>query len=192
MITVNVPINNLGKAEKALGRKVLRAALKDAVKEAALTSVIILRRRTVEKNIRHKYRMAQGWQAKGLRWDSATLYNKARHAIYVEQGRRPHQKRPPLKAIETWLRYKTKKVVSAKTEGGITVVKRGGRSKLRGKEIKHQAFLVARAIGRKGIKARPVMTEEKTQKAISRVFIVRVNRALSFAFAKAYRGARRG
>ncbi len=65
----------------------------------------------------------------------AVLLNDAPHASVIEFGRRPGARRPPLSAIIGWVRRKL----------GI-----------RGKRGKAAAFLIARAIGRRGLPAHAV------------------------------------
>lgn len=67
--------------------------------------------------------------------DGALMTNTAKHAIFVEIGRRPG-KRPPLKAIEDWVKLKR--------------IARGSRAK-------RIALAVQRKIGKRGTKGRYVI-----------------------------------
>lgn len=67
--------------------------------------------------------------------DGAILTNTAKHSIFVELGRRPGKK-PPLKAIENWVRIKR----LAKGAKALRI-----------------ALAIQRKIGRKGTKGRRVM-----------------------------------
>lgn len=62
----------------------------------------------------------------------AVVFNPVKHASFVEGGRRPGRP-PPVSAIAAWMRAK-----------GMT-------------EDLGRAFAIARAIGRRGIRARPVL-----------------------------------
>lgn len=69
----------------------------------------------------------------------------------IEEGRRPGQRPPPVGALELWVRRKIKKTGP-----------RGGRKSLSVAEARGLAFVIARAIGRRGTK--PVrMFEEALQ-----------------------------
>lgn len=63
------------------------------------------------------------------------VFSDLPHAIVIDQGREPGSRMPPVEALMTWVRR---------------VLNVGGDEK----EVRQVAFLVARAIGKKGIKAR--------------------------------------
>lgn len=79
---------------------------------------------------------------RGWRWtgedDGALLYNdRTDRAPIQEHGRRPGSKMPPRDAIETWLRQ---------------------RAGMNAKEAKRAAYPVARAIARRGLLGREILT----------------------------------
>jgi hypothetical protein len=83
----------------------------------------------------------RGWRI-SYRGRQVIVSNVARHAIYVEGGRRAGARPPPSDALLGWITLKL----------GLT-----------GREAKTAAFLIARAIGRRGLRPRPVMTAPSTR-----------------------------
>ena len=75
--------------------------------------------------------------------NGATVYNFAPHAAVVEWGRRPGQKAPPIAVIAEWVRRK-----------GLVGGKPG---KGNPSAIRQAAFLIARAIRRRGIPGHHVL-----------------------------------
>lgn len=169
---VNIESRNFGKAEKELGRKVVNQVIRRTVQVGTIAVLVHLRQRSVALDIRHRYRFAMGWAAKAIP-RGVVVYNRAKHAIFIEHGRRPG-KQPPVAPILEWVRYRARPVVSTQRRGGITVVRRGGRSRL--ENARSAAFLIARAIGRRGIKPRRVLTDPKTQAWVRRQYMDRLER----------------
>lgn len=71
---------------------------------------------------------------------------------YVESGRRPGAKMPPVEPIEQWIKKKRIPIGAGRTK---TLVKRG-RQAPKAKQLRNMAFLIARSIGKRGIKPFPV------------------------------------
>lgn len=87
-----------------------------------------------------------GWQAKKLD-NGAVLFNDTPYAAVIERGRRPGSRMPPKKAIAEWLEQKLR-----------------GRIKNRKKrlaEASSLAYVVARAIGRRGLPAKRILRKTK-------------------------------
>jgi hypothetical protein len=90
----------------------------------------------------------RGWQAKDTE-DGAVLFNDVPYADIIESGRRPNRRMPPTRVIEEWLEQKLR-----------------GRVKNRGKrraQAKSLAFVVARAIGKRGLPGKHIMRKTKRQ-----------------------------
>jgi hypothetical protein len=100
--------------------------------------VELLAEETRRQGIHDRGTFKRGWRAKrvGMRVE---FYNAAKHARWVLEGRSPGARPPPSDVIAAWLR-------------------RRGYSR---KEASRMAFVVARAIGRRGIKPRPVLARVK-------------------------------
>jgi hypothetical protein len=89
------------------------------------------------------------------------VFNRAGYAAYVHEGRGPG-KRPPIEALIPWARrhlvnsrvansIAMKAVTGASPKGGMRKVA----TKDELKQARSLAFLIARAIGRRGVKANP-------------------------------------
>lgn len=85
-----------------------------------------------------------GWRIVN-RGRQVILSNVARHAINVEDGRRKGAKRPPLRALVPWVELKL----------GLS-----------GAEARSAAFLIARAIGRRGLRPRRILTAPSVQRSL--------------------------
>jgi len=72
----------------------------------------------------------------------AVIYNYSKHGAIIEEGRRPGAKAPPIAVIADWVRRKK-------------LVRGSGRAAEA--EIRQAAFLIARAIKRRGLPARHVL-----------------------------------
>jgi hypothetical protein len=86
------------------------------------------------------------------------LGSPMKHVAVINDGRRPGQKPPPAESLELWVRRKVKiervhkagkKKGQAKTRNGVTLIRPPTVA-----EAKSIAFVIARAIGRKGIEGR--------------------------------------
>lgn len=163
--TFFVAPKDLGKYEQRLASGVFRQAVRAAQNAAGRESVALLRKRTREARPASpgggvgavdRRRFLNGWvvESQGL---TTTVGNTAPHAAFVEYGRRPG-KPPPTSALRGWVRRKL------------------GAS---GKAADALAFLVARAIGRRGLLGRYIL--EGAFSRISRLHTTRVDQILSAA-----------
>jgi hypothetical protein len=103
-----------------------------------------------------KYR--RSWKVMSLP-DGAKLYNAAPYADVVERGRKKNRKQPPKKVIEAWARRKL----------GLSV-----------EEARAAAYPIARAIGKRGLRARHVEKSARPQvtKIVVKEMMAEVKRAL--------------
>ena len=133
---------DLGPALRKLGRQMDRAAVEALRKTARWGAAEALRvSATSTPRPRARGTFERSFVVTKLP-DGAVLSNSARHAIFVEIGRRPG-KPPPVQAIIEWLIAKRFK--PARGSGD------------RDKQLRSVARLIARKIGRKGTKGRHVM-----------------------------------
>jgi hypothetical protein len=100
--------------------------------------------------------------------DGAVLSNSARHAIFVELGRRPGRQ-PPVQAILEWMI--AKRFRPARGSGD------------RDKQLRSVARLIARKIGRKGTKGRHVL--RRTMPGLQRRLRLEMAIAMRKAFERA-------
>jgi hypothetical protein len=133
--------------ERARYKRVVKA-VQDTVMTSGVTTAVLLTRagtarRPAPINVGSYIR---AWQAKHLD-NGAVLFNDAPHAIFVERGRRPGARMPPKAVIAEWLDQKMR-----------------GRIRARGKRLQEAArlaFVVARAIGKRGLPAHRIMARTK-------------------------------
>lgn len=81
--------------------------------------------------------------------DKEIVFIADSYGIYVLNGRKPGAKQPPLQPIIDWLRVKKIPIGGGKMKA---MVKRGKKGHTDA-QIKGMAFVIARSIGKKGIKA---------------------------------------
>jgi len=165
MITHRIKPGDLGKFHAQLGARV-QVASKRALQQTAKAAIPILQAETRKKKINAFGRLLRGWRAKVERWDSLLISNTQEYAVYVEAGRRRGATQPPSDALLPWVR----KVL------GVT-----------GKAAQGVAFVVARAIKRRGIKARPVLTDPRVTRHIAQVANFSMIAALREEMARAAR-----
>ena len=72
---------------------------------------------------------------------------------YIEDGRRPGAKMPPVEAIKKWIEYKKILPRPIQLKSGKTVIP----------STQQLAFVIARSIGKNGIEARPIARETVDQ-----------------------------
>lgn len=136
--SVRVPVARFGKFQKRWGAETVRSMFSRALPAASKEVQKLLEHETIKRGIYFKRRFARGWRVRlgrqtGL---SATVYNKQYYAIVIEKGRRAGRRAPPTSALIEWVQVKL----------GVSA-----------REAPRVAFLVARAIGIKGIGARPIL-----------------------------------
>lgn len=143
----------------ALGTQVERDAIRGMRKVARWGRSEVLRTsRATQPRPRAWGQYEEGWQVQSKR-DGAELVNTSRHALFVEEGRKPLRKQPPLPVIVRWV---MKKRLALKRNAAIPI-----------------AMAIARKIGRRGIKGRFVLT--RTMPKIS----ARLQRELDAVVARA-------
>lgn len=136
--------------------KVLRARLKDDVEVARLATVDVAyvglakaEARTDDLNFEYTGAYRTSWEVQRTK-TGAKLVNLAPYAKVIEWGRRPGAKAPPPEVIQEWVR---KKLVPLGKLEGITDENVGDHEAT----IKSVAFLIGRAIKRRGIPAKLVL-----------------------------------
>lgn len=163
--TVRIPISGFARYEESLGRAMRQAVFGKAMRTAGKLVREYMEAETLKRQIFHRKRFARGWRMViGNIPSSVRIYNKMPYASVIEFGRRPNSRRPPVDALVPWVRDKF----------GV-----------RGKEARSVAFLVARKIGIKGIKARPVARDPKVQAKAMKIVTRTVQEKLRAAIARA-------
>lgn len=146
MATTTVKLADLGSYVTGLTEDRRKAMIKTVQTECGTLGLALIQQ-TIDQTHplpvdRATYR--RGWKCRKLD-DGASLQNSQAHASIIERGRRPGQRPPPSDTMIGWVHRK-----------GLT--KKAG---LRGKAAKQaergMAFVIARAIGRRGLKARWVL-----------------------------------
>ena len=148
---------------KALKKKLDRlsaetkAAAARACQKTATWAVKTAKHRSRQLGAVASREFVDGWD-KDHTHDGAVVYNAAPHALFVEIGRRPGRM-PPIGRIARWLvqkrLVKLPKVKSALTISGAARAAKRRRSRLAA--ARSMAFVIARAIGRRGIKGRHIL-----------------------------------
>ena len=131
----------LGQFERKMGKRIV-PAIRRADRRAAPQIVGLLKKLSLPIKDRGKYQ--RSWFRKYRKPYGVTVGNRSKHATFVERGRRPGRM-PPVGVIRGWL-------------------KRRGRPQ-------RLAWPIARAIGRRGIKARPVMYSEKFRRGAAKIYL---------------------
>lgn len=126
----NTDMKDFGKFHTKLA-KLRLTAVKPAIDKAARDLLSSLRARTMVARKVDTAALRSGWRAKTTR-TSAVFSNVAKHHAFVELGRKPGGRMPPVKAIEAW---------AARRLG-----KRG------------LGWVIARKIARRGIRPTPLLT----------------------------------
>lgn len=139
---LSVRPNRWGMFEKRAA-KAFERAIALAVREARRTSLRKIREISAKQIGSYTGGFQRGWTTRRSGKRGFILYNRAKHARFVEAGRRPGGRMPPVDAIRQWARSK-------------------GKAKL--------AFAIARSIAKKGIKARPVLSSRSVQRMLWRLF----------------------
>lgn len=163
MIVITVRPENFGRLERRLGDGV-RAVVQRGMRATGRDALKILRDQTALARIPAvSGGYVNGWRAQ-LRGDELRIFNAAPYAVYVEGGRQPGARMPPIDALIPWVR----KVLGAPED-----------------RIRQVAFLVARAIARRGIRPRPVMMKPVTRELIRKAFLRNMDREITRALRSA-------
>jgi hypothetical protein len=134
---------DLGRYEKRLSAGVFKRAVKEGQMEAAKASLHLLQQRTRTappasanggRGAVDTEAFLKGWKVESSGLETA-VRNRAKHAVFVEEGRKAGRP-PPVRALIPWVRRKL-----------------GPPTELLGAV----AFLVARAIGRRGLWGRFIL-----------------------------------
>jgi len=136
--TIRIPVEKFGRYQKRFGQAVVRSMFTRSMPAASKAVQKLLEEETIKRGIFYKKRFARGWRIRRGRVSgmSATVYNKQHYAIVIEKGRRAGRRPPPSHVLIQWVQDKLG--VSARAAPRV-------------------AFLVARAIGIRGIAARPIL-----------------------------------
>ena len=169
----------LGPALRKLGRSMDRAAV-EALRKTARWGVAEALRVSATSTPRPRARgtFERSFVVTKLH-DGAALSNSARHAIFVELGRRPG-KQPPVQAIIEWMIAKRIDKALGRKLGRD---KSGRFQGVGGVELEAVARRIARKIGRKGTKGRHVM--RRTMPGLRRRLRIELHLAISKAFERA-------
>jgi len=135
--TFKVAPKDLGKYEKKLKeqfRPTMRAAMETGGRRA-LAQVQSLSSSQVRP---FTGSFSMWWLGQLIDWNAYRVWNSTPYAAPVEYGRRPGAKPPPVRALEPWV----EKVLQVAPN-----------------RVRSVAFLVAKAIGRRGIKGRNILEQ---------------------------------
>lgn len=152
--TIRIPVAEFGRYYRKFSASTVKRMFERSMPAASKAVRDMLEEETIKRAIFFKKRFARGWRVRkgAVSGMSAQVYNKERYAIVIEKGRRKNKRPPPRAALIPW------------------VIAKLGVSR---RDAPRVAFLVARAIGRRGITARPVMTDPRMQ--------IRIRKTLSGA-----------
>ena len=154
---MNISVQITGAQMKRLRGLLSSPAVQDAAKRGLLVAAMRGRTRAVTLSARRRKvdtgRFRNSWKAERIA-QGAVLLNSAPYAAVIEGGRRPGARMPPLGPIEAWARRK-----------GIDI----------------PAFVIARAIARRGIPGAFILrdTLPVVQKAVKREVSSAVRAALA-------------
>ena len=144
MFTVRISPAQMGKLAAGLGQRA-NAVAQDSLAKAAKSAVKLARERTQDAGAVAFGKMFNGWQANVKTDHTALITNTQPYAVYVDRGRRAGSRMPPVEALIPWVRQ-----VLQPTESRTRAV----------------AFVVAKAIARRGIAARPIVSDAKFRDAV--------------------------
>lgn len=141
-VHIAITHDQIGLLARTLGR-VTPSALSAGLRRAGPRCVSLLRTES-QVRVRRPYRgqYHAGWDYLVIGGPSLTLFNTARHAVFVERGRRAGARMPPVAALRPWVEQ-VLGVPSDRSQG--------------------VAYAVARNISRRGIRARPTLLDPAVQ-----------------------------
>ena len=131
MTSINVSYRDLGKFERRCIVSI-KGALQQELRELGSKLLMLSMQGSSDYKIYDLGKYVRGWRMREAP-GSVTVENIAPHALYIEMGRRAGARMPPLSALYGWIERK-----------GIP---------------RSAAWPIARAIGKRGISARPVFLE---------------------------------
>jgi hypothetical protein len=152
---IQIKLGDLGKFEGRFARELQRARL-SAMHAVGRSAVRMLA--FASKDVKDLGTYQTGWRYQAA-FTRLYLRNVAPHAIFVEKGRRPGATPPPIGPIRAWA-------------------------------VRHgmppgSAYAIAKAIGRRGIKARPTLFKPQNQLAIQQTWNAAMKGAVSVAARRA-------
>jgi hypothetical protein len=167
MVAVKIPLERLGQYEARLASKGLKEAMGRAVVKSARDALALFQRGThtaiaASPNGGPPGAIAfgsflKGWHVYGFAPGDVHVQNRESNAVFVEGGRRPG-KPPPISALLPWVRLKLAPANEA--------------------QARMKAFLVARAIGKRGLRGREIMKRALPEVVAKHVTNVRVQMEL--------------
>lgn len=183
--TFSCKVKDLGKFEARLGR-LFRPTVQEALRRSAQRTVRLLRQMTSEKQIRDMGRFRRGWHWERINWDRVRIKNRAKHWVFVEKGRRRNRRMPPAKPIVAWARrrgiLRQGQIINFNTASGRASVRQTATQRRRDEAA---VYPIRRAIGKRGIKGRPVILSEEFRARGPAIFRLELRRSLDRALRKA-------
>lgn len=179
-----IKFTDLGKFERQLGGNFPKA-MKLGLQRVGKNSVARLQRRTKTappaSDNGSVGAVAEGTFLRGWKWravDSTTIIvrNEAPHAVYVENGRRAGARMPPLAPLMKWMRVK------GLAHAGRDARGRFATAQVADDALRGAAFILARAIARRGLRGRNIL--KNAQEELRRSAQDTVNRAFDQALRK--------
>ena len=148
MATYKMTIAGAAEWHRRLAKSFWPAVLKGA-KAGAYRGVARLQAKSMEEAFdRSAY--ARGWRFSAAD-RQIVIYNPVKYAGVIEEGRRAGEKMPPPASLEAWVRRHLK--VEHTTKKGVKKVR-----KVRADEAPGLAFIVARAIGKRGTAGKYILS----------------------------------
>lgn len=181
MPVINITPAQLGPVMQAVGAAVAKA-MDEAAFEAAQRGRSLIVSRIIPMSRKMPvdtgfYR--QSWKAERLPGGGAILFSDAPYAAVIEHGRRVGQRPPPVNVIAAWVRRKMgrrlKREIRRRYAGQRLAA--GDREAAIEREIQSTAFVIARAIGRRGLPPQWVMA--RALPSVRRLFQESVQRRLA-------------
>lgn len=167
MVTRTIAVRDLGRFERRLG-SAYPAAVRAAMWRGAKAAVMALA--SVPNQPFDLGGYSSGWAALPTP-TGVVVRNRAPHAVFVEMGRRPGARMPPASALAGWV---------IRHWGVSPVVRgsKGGRFRSNRDAVMDAAWMLARAIGRRGIAPRPLLMAPNMRDFVRGVVDENVKRAL--------------
>lgn len=165
-VVFKCPPADLGKYERALLHH-FKPAVTNGMLRGGLKIVSMLSASTKAMGAVDLGRVRDGWSYQQLTWDIGRVYNKAAHTVFVEGGRRRGARQPPTKALIPWVQRKL----------GVSR-----------KDAKGLAFVIARKIKERGIKARPILHHPGYRRVLVQTMFEEVISFLDLALIAAIQG----